>query len=223
MPVTSDLDTTDVGTGLRIRDLEVRYGPVVAVTGFDLDVATGDVVALLGPSGCGKSSVLSAITGIVDIADGSIVWNGLDVTRVPTHERGIGMMFQQHALFPHRDVAGNIAFGLRMQKLDKQLIASRVTEMLRLVGLDGYGTRRVDELSGGQQQRVALARALAPAPGLLLLDEPLGSLDQDLRSRLAEDLRTVFTATGTTVVLVTHDRDEADRIADRVVTMAPPT
>ncbi len=213
--------TSEDQTGLRIRDLAVTYGDVVAVSNFELDVSVGEVVALLGPSGCGKSSILSAITGIVAPATGSIEWNGADITSVPTHQRGIGMMFQDNALFPHKNVAGNIEFGLRMQKQPKTIIADRVIEMLDLVGLPGYGNRRVDELSGGQQQRVALARALAPSPVLLLLDEPLGALDRDLRDRLADDLRSIFTTTGTTVIFVTHDRDEATRVADRVLTMAP--
>ena len=133
------------------------------------------------------------------------------------------MMFQDNALFPHKNVAGNIEFGLRMQKMPLDVRTSRVEAMLALVGLPGYGERGVDELSGGQQQRVALARALAPEPGLLLLDEPLGSLDRDLRDRLADDLRTIFTSTRTTVLFVTHDRDEARRVADRTVVMEAST
>lgn len=205
--------------GLTITDLRVTYGAVVAVTGFDLSVARGEVVALLGPSGCGKSTVLAAITGIVEPEAGQITWDGRDVTHVPTHRRGIGMMFQDNALFPHRDVAANIGFGLRMQGASKAAIAERTAEMLDLVGLPGLGARRVDELSGGQKQRVALARALAPEPGLILLDEPLASLDRDLRDRLADDLRHIFDTTGTTAILVTHDRDEAERVADRIVVM----
>jgi thiamine transport system ATP-binding protein len=211
--------TSDNKSGLVIRDLCVRYGDVVAVADFDLDVASREVVTVLGPSGCGKSSVLSAITGIVEPAGGSICWGGIELRTVPTHLRGVGMMFQDNALFPHRDVAGNIGFGLKMQKQPKEFISHRVEEMLDLVGLPGLGQRGVDELSGGQQQRVALARALAPEPGLLLLDEPLGALDRDLRDRLADDLKEIFTRTGTTVLFVTHDRDEAARVGDRTVTM----
>lgn len=215
--------TSEPTSGLSLVDIAVQYGDVVAVSGFDLSVSLGEVVALLGPSGCGKSSVLSAITGIVTPSAGTVVWNGIDVTNVATHLRGIGMMFQDNALFPHKNVAGNIEFGLRMQKMAPEARSSRIGEMLELVGLPGYGERGVDELSGGQQQRVALARALAPEPGLLLLDEPLGSLDRDLRDRLADDLRTIFTSTGTTVLFVTHDRDEAGRVADRTVVMAAPS
>ena len=215
--------TSEPTSGLTLTDIAVRYGDVVAVSGFDLSVSLGEVVALLGPSGCGKSSVLSAITGIVTPSTGSVVWDGIDVTDVPTHLRGIGMMFQDNALFPHKNVAGNIEFGLRMQKMPLDVRTSRVEAMLALVGLPGYGDRGVDELSGGQQQRVALARALAPEPGLLLLDEPLGSLDRDLRDRLTDDLRAIFTSTRTTVLFVTHDRDEARRVADRTVVMEAST
>lgn len=207
------------GQGLEIRGLTVSYGDVEAVAGFDLSVAKGEVVALLGPSGWGKSSVLAAVTGIVTPSAGTITWNAADLLKTPIHERGIGMMFQDHALFPHRDVAANIAFGLRMQKQPKDTIKPRVEAMLDLVGMAGYGSRRIEELSGGQRQRVALARSLAPEPRLLLLDEPLGALDRELRDRLAVDLREIFTATGTTVLYVTHDRFEATVVADRVITV----
>jgi len=209
----------DASRGLEIRGLGVSYGDVVAIAGFDLSVAHGEVVAILGPSGWGKSSVLAAVTGIVTPTAGSITWKGADLVPLPIHERGIGMMFQEHALFPHRDVSANIGFGLRMQKQPKDTISARVEVMLDLVAMSGYGSRRIDELSGGQRQRVALARALAPGPKLLLLDEPLGALDQELRDRLAVDLREIFTTTGTTVLYVTHDRFEATVVADRVVTV----
>lgn len=215
-------DPDEVGheeRGLEISGLHICYGDVVALAGFDLSVAHGEAVALLGPSGWGKSSVLAAVTGIVTPLAGTIKWNGADLLPIPIHERGIGMMFQDHALFPHRDVSANIAFGLRMQKQPKDTISSRVDEMLDLVGMSGYGSRRIEELSGGQRQRVALARALAPEPELLLLDEPLGALDRELRDRLAVDLRKIFTATGTTVLYVTHDRFEATVVADRVITV----
>lgn len=210
---------TSENSGLSIKGLEVIYGDTVAVRDFDLHVAPLEVVALLGPSGWGKSSILSAVTGIVTPTNGTITWDGADLAGIPTHQRGIGMMFQDHALFPHRDVAGNIAFGLRMQKQPRDTITARVAAMLDLVGMSGYENRRIDELSGGQQQRVALARALAPEPGLLLLDEPLGALDRDLRDRLASDLREIFSTAGTTVLYVTHDRFEAEEVADRIVNL----
>lgn len=204
---------------LGIAGLTVRYGDTVAVDDVDLVVERGEVVAVLGPSGCGKSSLLRAVTGLVAPDAGRITWDGDDLTTVPTHRRGFGLMFQDHALFPHADVAGNVAFGLRMQRRPRAEIASRVDELLELVGLVGYGPRPVAGLSGGEQQRVALARALAPEPRMLLLDEPLGSLDRVLRDRLLDDLVTLFDRLATTVVYVTHDQDEALTVADRVAVM----
>ena len=204
---------------LHIGDLSVCYGDTVAVDGLDLSVEEAEVVALLGPSGCGKTSVLRAVSGLEPPAAGRIVLDGRDVTEVPVHLRGIGLMFQNYALFPHRDVAANVAFGLRMRGDPKTAIAARVAEVLELVGLAGYGHRRVFQLSGGEQQRVALARALAPAPRLLMLDEPLGSLDRTLRDRLVGELRELFARLGITTVYVTHDQTEAFTVADRVVLM----
>ncbi|MGH9116770.1 MAG: ABC transporter ATP-binding protein [Acidimicrobiales bacterium] len=202
---------------LDVDGLSVRYGDTVAVDGLDLVVGEAEVVALLGPSGCGKTSVLRAVAGLEPPAAGRIVLDGRDVTTTPVHRRGIGLMFQDYALFPHRDVAGNVAFGLRMRGDAKPAVAARAAEVLELVGLGGYERRRVFELSGGEQQRVALARALAPAPRLLMLDEPLGSLDRTLRERLVEELRELFTRLGITTVYVTHDQTEAFTVADRVV------
>jgi thiamine transport system ATP-binding protein len=208
---------------LTVRGLAVDYGgadsTARALVGVDLDVDTGEVLCVLGPSGCGKSTLLRAITGLVPPSEGRVSWDGDDLTRVPVHRRNFGLMFQDHALFPHMDVAGNVAFGLRMQRLDRRRRAARVEEMLELVGLSGFGARRVDELSGGEQQRVALARSLAPDPCLLLLDEPLGALDRGLRDRLVGDLRALFQHLGTTVLYVTHDQDEALTVADRVAVM----
>lgn len=208
---------------LSVRGLTVTYpgdaGPVTAVREIDLEVATGEVLCVLGPSGCGKSTLLRAVTGLVRPQEGTVSWDGTDLNDTPVHQRHFGLMFQDHALFPHVDIAGNVAFGLRMLKTPKGDISSRVDEMLELVGLVGFGSRRIDELSGGEQQRVALARALAPDPRLLLLDEPLGALDRALRDRLVGDLRDLFTRLGTTVLYVTHDQDEALTIADRIAVM----
>ena len=177
------------------------------------------MLALLGPSGCGKSTLLRAIAGLEPLAGGQICWDGADLARVPVHHRGFGLMFQDGVLFPHRDVAGNIGYGLQRAGLDRATIGARVGELLELVGLPGYGTRRVATLSGGEAQRVALARALAPRPRLLLLDEPLAALDRTLRERLLTDLRHVLTSTGTTAVFVTHDQGEAFAVADRLAVM----
>jgi thiamine transport system ATP-binding protein len=204
---------------LKVDGLRVTYGETVAVDGVDLAVDDGEVVALLGPSGCGKSSVLRAIAGLEIPAGGRIVLDGHDLTAIPPHRRGIGLMFQDYALFPHRDVAANVAFGLRMRSEPSTAIATRVADVLELVGLAGYERRRVHQLSGGEQQRVALARALAPEPTLLMLDEPLGSLDRTLRDRLVEELGALFARLGITIIYVTHDQAEAFSVADRVVVM----
>lgn len=207
-------------SGLIVSDLTVTYPgkpPVVAVNNVSLEVDEGEIVALLGPSGCGKSSLLAAIVGIVEPAAGTVSFAGEELTAVPIHRRGFGLVFQDGQLFPHRTVAGNIAYGLN--GLSKAARAARVDELLELVGLSGLGARKVTELSGGQRQRVALARSLAPRPRLLCLDEPLSSLDAELRQRLADDLRDVLTASGTTALLVTHDPAEAERIAGRVLRM----
>jgi thiamine transport system ATP-binding protein len=204
---------------LALHSITVRYGDTVAVDDVDLTVEKGSTVCVLGPSGGGKSTLLRVVTGLVRPDAGRVTWDGEDITDVPTHRRGFGLMFQDHALFPHRDVAANVGFGLRMQGWRRDTIATRVDELLSLVGLAGYGPRAVDELSGGEQQRVALVRALAPEPRMLLLDEPLGSLDRVLRDRLLDELPSLFERLGTTVLYVTHDQDEARAIADRVAVM----
>ena len=206
--------------GLAVRDLTVRYGGLAAVDGVSLRVEQGEVVALLGPSGCGKSSLLRAVVGLEPVAAGSVRWDGADLAGVPVHRRGFGLLFQDGQLVPHRDVAGNVAFGLQMARVRRVERDQRVEELLDLVGLTGYGDRAVTTLSGGEQQRVTLARALAPAPQLLLLDEPLSALDRSLRERLAADLRAALLATGTTALFVTHDHDEAFAVADRVAVMS---
>lgn len=210
-------------SGLEARGIRVVYPgrpPVEAVRGVDLSVAPGEILALLGPSGCGKSSLLSAVVGIVEPASGTVGWDGRDLTRVPVHRRSFGMVFQDGQLFPHLSVGANVAFGLRMAGVARGERETRVAELLATVGLDGYADRGVTELSGGQRQRVALARSLAPRPRLLALDEPLSSLDAELRTRLAVDVRDILRAEGTTGLVVTHDPAEAEVMADRVVRMA---
>ena len=213
-PSTSD---TSASEGLSVRGLAVAYGDLRAVDGVDLDVAAGEIVALLGASGSGKSSLLRAVAGLEDVAGGEVAWNGRSMVRVPVHKRGFGLMFQDGQLFEHRDAGGNIAYGLT--GLPRARRDERVREMLELVGLPGFERRRVTTLSGGQAQRVALARALAPAPRLLLLDEPLSALDRALREQLATDVRTILHRGGTTALYVTHDQDEAMTVADRVGVM----
>jgi len=193
---------------LEAEEIVVRYGERTAVDHVSLQARRGEIVALLGPSGSGKSSLLRAIAGLEPLAGGRVRWDGVDVTSTATHRRGMGFVFQDFALFPHLDVAGNVGFGTR---------GAGVTEALELVGLAGYERRGIDTLSGGESQRVALARALAPRPGLLLLDEPLGSLDRPLRERLTLDLRRLLHELDLAAVHVTHDQHEALVIADRVV------
>ena len=197
--------------GLDLRDVTVRFGDVTAIDGVTLSIPTGEVFALLGPSGSGKSTLLRAIAGL-EPCTGEIAFDGESVARTPVHRRGFALMFQDGQLFPHLDVAGNVGYALRVAGRPD---AARVAELLDLVGLPGFGDRGVTELSGGEQQRVALARSLAASPRLLLLDEPLSSLDRELRERLALDLRAIITAAGTTAILVTHDHAEAAVIADR--------
>ncbi len=204
---------------LAVSGLTVQYGSLTAVSTVDLAVADGEVLALLGPSGCGKSTLLRAVAGLEPAATGAIRWDDTDLADVPVHRRGFGLVFQDGQLFPHRDVAGNVAFGLRMRRAPVDTRRQRVAELLELVGLAGYGHRKVTELSGGEQQRVALARALAPRPRLLLLDEPLSALDRALREQLAMDLAGVLRVAGATALVVTHDHDEAFTLADRVAVM----
>lgn len=201
---------------LDVDGLTVRFGTLTALDGVDLTVHDGEVVALMGPSGSGKTTLLRVVAGLEGAEMGDVRWNEDSILDVPAHRRGIGMMFQDYALFPHRTVARNIAFGLRMQGLPTDETRERTEDALELVGLTDYGPRPVSALSGGEQQRVALARTLAPRPRLVLLDEPLGALDRPLRERLVGEMRQIFEEVGATAIYVTHDRDEAFAIADRV-------
>jgi thiamine transport system ATP-binding protein len=184
-----------------------------------LEVERGEVVTVLGPSGSGKTTLLRVIAGLEQPDTGRVVLDGRDLAAVPAYRRGIGLVFQDHALFPHRDVFGNVSFGLRMRGDSEDEIAARTGDLLELVGLTGLERRTVGSLSGGEQQRVALARALAPAPRVLLLDEPLGSLDRRLRDRLLEDLADLFDELDQTALYVTHDLTEAFALGDRVAVM----
>ncbi len=205
---------------LRVESAVVRFDDgTTAVDGVDLEVGEGEVLAILGPSGCGKTTLLRAIAGLQPLTAGEIRWNTERVTSVPPHRRRFGLMFQEYALFPHRDVAGNVEFGLRMAGVDRETRRLRVSEVLDLVGLGAFRDRRVAGLSGGEQQRVALARALAVEPRLLMLDEPLGALDRPWRERLLGEIAELLARTGLPAIYVTHDHDEAFRLADRIVVM----
>ncbi|MBW5484536.1 ABC transporter ATP-binding protein [Streptomyces bambusae] len=204
---------------LTLDGATVRFGERAVVDAVDLGVAEHEVVCVLGPSGSGKSTLLRVVAGLQALSAGRVLLGGADQAAVPPHRRGVGLMFQDHQLFPHRDVGGNVAFGLRVRGVRRGSCEQRVAGLLDLVGLPGAQRRAVSSLSGGEQQRVALARALAPQPRLLMLDEPLGQLDRGLRERLAVELRSLFSRLGTTVLAVTHDQGEAFALADRVVVM----
>ena len=204
---------------LSVRGARVALGGHEALAGVDLDVERGTTVAVLGPSGSGKSTLLRAIAGLQRLDDGSVTLGGRSLAGVPPHRREIGLMFQDDALFPHRDVAANVSFGLRMQGVAPPAAAARVAELLDLVGLGGREHRRVASLSGGERKRVALARALAPSPQVLLLDEPLGALDRALHDRLVTELRGLFDEIRQTAVYVTHDVAEAFAVGTQVAVM----
>lgn len=206
-------------TMLSLDGVSVRFGARAVLDGVGLDVAEHEIVCVLGPSGSGKSTLLRAVAGLQPLDEGRVLLEGRDLGGVPAHKREVGLMFQDHQLFPQRDVGGNVAFGLRMHHVPRAQQDVRVRELLELVGLPGASGRAVAALSGGEQQRVALARALAPRPRVLMLDEPLGQLDRSLRERLVVELRELFGRLGTTVLAVTHDQGEAFALADRVVVM----
>jgi thiamine transport system ATP-binding protein len=204
---------------LALHDVSVRYGDTLAVDDVSLELAPGQVLAVLGPSGCGKSTLLRAVAGLEPISSGSISVDGVDLAGTPTHKRGFALMFQDGQLFAHLTVARNVAYALKLRRTPSARVATRVRELLELVGLSGYEDRLPGTLSGGERQRVALARALAVDPRLILLDEPLSALDATLRERLAGDLREILHAAGTTALLVTHDHEEAFALADRLAVM----
>jgi ABC-type Fe3+/spermidine/putrescine transport system ATPase subunit len=206
-------------SGLQVTNVVKTFGTTIALRDVSFEMQAGEIVALLGPSGCGKSTLLMIVAGLEKPDRGEVRWDGQPVTHVPPHRRGFGMMFQDFALFPHKNVLDNVAFGLRMDGWDDARIRERVGETLALVGLPGFETRDVNTLSGGEAQRVALARALAPQPRLLMLDEPLGSVDRTLRERLVTDLRQILRESRQTALYVTHDQEEAFVIADRVALM----
>jgi thiamine transport system ATP-binding protein len=204
---------------LQVENVTVEVDGSRALDATSLDVADGEIVTVLGPSGSGKTTLLRVIAGLQVPDEGRVLLDGRDLAGVPAHRRDVGLVFQDHALFPHRDVFGNVAFGLRMRGDSPGAVATRTSELLALVGLAGFERRSVGTLSGGEQQRVALARALAPEPRILLLDEPLGSLDRRLRDRLLDDLDDLFDELALTAMYVTHDQTEAFTLGDRVAVM----
>jgi putative spermidine/putrescine transport system ATP-binding protein len=206
---------------LSIVELTKQYaaGLEPAVNRLTMEIEPGHLVALLGPSGCGKTTTLRMVAGLMEPTSGSIVVNGQDITAMPVHKRGMGMVFQSYALFPHMDVLDNVAFGLKMRKVGRDEQRRRAQQALEMVKLGHLAKRRVKELSGGQQQRIALARALVVEPTLLLLDEPLSNLDAKLRESMRAEIRTLQQRSGATTLFVTHDQDEALDMADMIAVM----
>lgn len=204
---------------LTVRELSRCFNDVVALRDVSLTVEEGHVAALLGPSGCGKTTVMRLIAGLDSPDGGDIMIGGESILNQPPHRRGVGLMFQELALFPHLNVSQNVEFGLRMSNWPKQARTERISELLDLVELSGLGGRHIHELSSGQRQRVALARTLAPEPDVLLLDEPLGALDETLKQELRIQLRQVLTRLRTTVLIVSHDLRDAVALADDIVVM----
>lgn len=202
---------------LKTDNLCTNYNGAPMLRNISFSMEEGEILSLLGRSGSGKTTLLRTVAGLETPCSGTIFFQNQEITHTPPHKREFGMMFQDYALFPHKNVGENIAFGLEMQKLSRANQQQRVDEVLELVGLSNYTARKIKDLSGGEQQRVALARSLAPRPRLLLLDEPLGSLDRSLRDRLAIEIRTILKQLKMTAVLVTHDQTEAFSMADNIV------
>lgn len=206
---------------VELRNITHAFAGQVVLNNVSLEAADGEMLSILGPSGCGKTTLLRIVAGLLTPDSGAVLFDGKDMTDVPPEKRGVGMVFQNYALFPNMTVEENISFGLMVRGKRPAEMRERVRELLELVGLSGYENRRTEQLSGGEMQRVALARALAPGVGLLLLDEPLSALDAKLRSGLRREIRRIQRETGVTAIYVTHDQEEALSISDRVAVMSP--
>ena len=204
---------------IEFRNIVKSFDGQVVLKGINLDIYENEFVTLLGPSGCGKTTLLRILGGFLDQDDGTIIFDGQCIDKVPAYKREINTVFQKYALFPHMDVYDNIAFGLKIKKMGKELIEQKVNRMLSLVNLEGYEHRNVTLLSGGQQQRVAIARALVNEPSVLLLDEPLGALDLKLRKEMQRELKRIQQEVGITFIYVTHDQEEALTMSDKIVVM----
>jgi len=210
--------TTD-DTAVEIRDVSKWFGEVTALENVSLEIRRGEFFSLLGPSGCGKTTLLRMIGGFETPSEGQILIDGIDTFGAPPYARSTNMIFQHLALFPHMNVLDNVAFGLKMKRLNADVIVPKVHQALELVRLEGYGERKIDQLSGGQKQRVAMARALINDPSVLLLDEPLGALDLQLRLQMQDELRRLHKSLGNTFIFVTHDQGEAMAMSDRIAVM----
>ncbi|WP_097028315.1 ABC transporter ATP-binding protein [Clostridium peptidivorans] len=204
---------------LELRNITAGYGDNMILKNFNFQVEKGELVSLLGPSGCGKTTTLRLVQGFLNSKEGQFIFDGEDYTKVPVHKRNFGYVFQNYALFPHLSIFDNVAFGLKLRKMDNSEINKRVMEMLEVVDLKGFEKRFPDELSGGQKQRVALARALVIRPGLLLFDEPLSNLDAKLRVKMRVEIRKIQQRLGITAIYVTHDQEECFSISDKVAVM----
>jgi ABC-type Fe3+/spermidine/putrescine transport system ATPase subunit len=207
------------GAAISVRDLCVSYGSTPVLHGVSIDFTPGSFTALLGSSGCGKTTLLRSLSGFVPVKSGSIIVGGTDVAPLPPEKRGMAMVFQSYALWPHMTVLQNIGYGLKLRGASRAEIAAKVAALLEILGLSGYEGRKVTALSGGQRQRVALGRALAIDPGILLLDEPLSNLDAKIRMTMRHEIRAIQQRLGLTAIHVTHDREEAMTMADRLVIM----
>ena len=204
---------------IQFKNIVKEFDGQVVLKGINLDIYENEFVTLLGPSGCGKTTLLRILGGFLEPNEGKVIFNGEDIAQLPPYKRELNTVFQKYALFPHMNVYDNIAFGLKIKKVSKDVIEQKVMRMLKLINLEGYEDRNVTSLSGGQQQRVAIARALVNEPNVLLLDEPLGALDLKLRKEMQYELKRIQQEVGITFIFVTHDQEEALTMSDKIVVM----